>query len=220
MRIETWSYIETSSRRIFWVTAAGEAKLLDFGIAKLLSAEAGIDGDSPSTRFEDSVFTPEFAAPEQILGEPPSTATDVYQLGVLMFALTGTLPFSASGATRAERIKSALDQVPPRISEVAPRGYRKALRGDLDAIVSKALRKLPQERYATAAALSEDLKRYLDNEPVAARANLLGYRVRKFVRRYRAAVIGTAAAILALIAVTGFALYQMREAQLQRDSIP
>jgi eukaryotic-like serine/threonine-protein kinase len=103
------------------------------------------------------------------------------------------------------------------MSEVAPAAMRKALRGDLDAIVSKALRKLPRERYATAAALADDLKRYLHSEPVAARANLLTYRLQKFVRRYRGAVIGTAAAAAALIAATAFALYQMREAQLQRD---
>jgi tetratricopeptide (TPR) repeat protein len=104
-----------------------------------------------------------------------------------------------------------------RMSFAAAPESRKVLRGDLDAIVSKALRKLPQERYATAAALADDLKRYLGNEPVAARANLLGYRMRKFVRRYRGAVIGTSAAILALIAAAGFALFQMREAQIQRD---
>ena len=94
---------------------------------------------------------------------------------------------------------------------------RRALRGDLDAIASKALRKLPQERYATAASLADDLKRYLSHEPVGARSNLLGYRVAKFVRRYRAAVVATSVAILALISATTFALFQMREAQFQRD---
>ena len=202
------------------VTQAGQAKLLDFGIAKLLSAEASGDDDSTLTRVEESAFTPECAAPEQILGEPPSTATDVYQVGVLLFALlAGRLPQTMSGSTRAERLKSALESEPPRLSEVAPPALRRSLRGDLDAIASKALRKLPQERYATAAALAEDLQRYLDHEPVAARANLLGYRVRKFVRRHRGAVLGTSAAALALIAATAFALYQMREAQLQRDQL-
>jgi eukaryotic-like serine/threonine-protein kinase len=200
------------------VTQHGEAKLLDFGIAKLLNADTSADSESPPTRIEDTAFTPEYAAPEQILGEPPSTATDVYQVGILMFVLlAGRLPIAPDGATRAQRIKSALDSEPPRLSEVAPAEVRKSLRGDLDAIVSKALRKLPQERYATAAALADDLRRYLGNEPVAARANLLGYRMRKFVRRYRGAVIGTSAAIVALVASTAFALYQMREAQNQRD---
>jgi tetratricopeptide (TPR) repeat protein len=200
------------------VTEAGEAKLLDFGIAKLVTSEAGPDADSPPTRIEEAAFTPEYAAPEQILGELPSTATDVYQMGVLIFALlTGQLPLAAESATRAQRIKAALDADPPRMSEVAPAALRKALRGDLDAIVSKALRKLPRERYGTAAALADDLQRYLHSEPVSARAKLLAYRMQKFVRRYRGAVIGTAAAAVALIAATGFALYQMREAQIQRD---
>jgi hypothetical protein len=200
------------------VTEDGQAKLLDFGIAKLLGSEAGSEADAPATRIEDAAFTPEYAAPEQILGEPPSTATDVYQMGVLIFALlTGRLPLGKESTTRAERIKAALDEDAPRMSEVAPAALKKALRGDLDAIVSKALRKLPRERYGTAAALADDLKRYLNSEPVAARANLVTYRMLKFMRRYKSAVIGTAAAALALIAATAFALYQMREAQIQRD---
>jgi tetratricopeptide (TPR) repeat protein len=200
------------------VTREGVAKLLDFGIGKLLNPDADGDGGSTSTRLEDSALTPEYAAPEQFLGEPASTATDVFQLGVLMFVLlAGRLPIATQGTTRAERIKATLDTEPPRLSAVGESQARNALRGDLDAIVSKALRKRPQERYATAAALADDLKRYLGHEPVAARANLLGYRVRKFVRRYRAAVISTSAAILALIAATAFALLQMREAQIQRD---
>ena len=200
------------------VTRDGVAKLLDFGVGKLLHAEDDKDDGAPPTRLEDSALTPEYAAPEQFLGEPASTATDVYQLGVLMFVLlSGRLPIATQGNTRAERVKAALDTEPSRLSSAAARESRTALRGDLDAIVSKALRKQPQERYATAAALADDLKRYLGNEPVAARANLLGYRMRKFVSRYRAAVVGTSAAIVALILATGFALIQMRDAQIQRD---
>jgi eukaryotic-like serine/threonine-protein kinase len=198
------------------VTADGVAKLLDFGIAKLLNPDADATDVGAPTRIEDAALTPDYAAPEQLLGEPATTATDVYQVGVLMFVLfAGRLPFAAS-TSRAERIKAALDAEPPRLSAAALVS-RKELRGDLDAIVAKALRKLPQERYATAAALADDLKRYLGHEPVAARANLLSYRAGKFVRRYRAAVIGTSAAILALIAVAAFALIQMREAEIERD---
>jgi tetratricopeptide (TPR) repeat protein len=200
------------------VTADGAAKLLDFGIAKLLNPDPDGDGGSAPTRLEDSALTPDYAAPEQLLGEPASTATDVYQLGVLMFVLlAGRLPTPTAGSTRAERIRTALDGEPSRLSAAAVGDARKALRGDLDAIVSKALRRSPQERYSTAAGFADDLKRYLGNEPVAARANLLGYRMRKFVRRYRSAVISACAAILALIAVAAFAVLQMREAQMQRD---
>jgi eukaryotic-like serine/threonine-protein kinase len=200
------------------VTASGEAKLLDFGIAKLLGAEASSERESALTRIEESALTPDYAAPEQILGEPVSTATDVYQVGVLMFALlAGKLPLGPSDSTRAERIRSALDREPMRLSDVCAPQLRKALRGDLDAIVSKALRKLPAERYATAAAFAEDLSRHLSNEPIAAGTNLLGYRIGKFVRRHRTAVIASSVAIIALICTTGFALLQMREAQIQRD---
>ena len=200
------------------VSDDGVVKLLDFGIAKLLGAEQIADTDTAPTRVEDAALTPEFAAPEQILGEPASTATDVYQLGVLLFVLlAGRLPLMTVGASRSERIKKALETEAPRLSSVAPQQQRSVLRGDLDAIVEKALRKLPKERYATAAALADDLRRYLQHEPVQARAQAFGYRAGKFVRRYRAAVIGTSAAALALIAVTAFALAQMREAQIQRD---
>ena len=200
------------------VTREGVAKLLDFGVAKLLHAEADAAEGAAPTRLEDSALTPEYAAPEQFLGEPASTATDVYQLGVLMFVLlSGRLPIATQGTTRAERVKAALDTEPLRLSGAAARESRTALRGDLDAIVSKALRKQPQERYATAAAMADDLKRYLGNEPVAARANLLGYRMRKFIQRYRTAVIGSSAAIVALIVATGFALTEMRAAQIQSD---
>ncbi len=172
-------------------------------LLKLLIPEAdpGAEEASAPTRLEEAALTPEFAAPEQLLGEPATIATDIHQVGVLMFVLlAGRLPMTFVGTTRAERIKAALDGEPLRLSAVAPEERQRELRGDLDAIVSKALRKLPQERYATAAAMADDLERYLNHEPKSARANLLGYRVRKFVRRYRAAVTGTAAAALALIA--------------------
>ena len=199
------------------VASDGAVKLLDFGVGKLLSTDPAGEESAP-TRLEDAALTPEFAAPEQILGEAASTATDVYQLGVLLFVLlAGRLPFDAPQTSRAERVKVALSSEAPRLSEIAGSGRRAILRGDLDAIVAKALRKVPQERYATAAALADDLRRYLNFEPVAARAGALGYRARKFTRRYRAAVIASGLAVLALICATGFALIQMRAAQGQRD---
>jgi tetratricopeptide (TPR) repeat protein/tRNA A-37 threonylcarbamoyl transferase component Bud32 len=201
------------------IGADGNVKLLDFGVAKLLSAEAAETG-AQLTRIEDSAFTPEYAAPEQILGEPVSTATDVYQLGVLLFVLlAGRLPFLTAGANRSARIRTALGTEAPRLSEVTSPQLRKQLRGDLDAIVAKALRKRPDERYATAAALAADLRRYLDHVPVTARSGAAAYRLRKFVRRYRVAVIGTAAAMLALMATTAFALLQMRRVEAQKDEL-
>jgi tetratricopeptide (TPR) repeat protein len=199
------------------IASDGSVKLLDFGVGKLLSNDPAAEDNAP-TRLEDTAITPEFAAPEQILGETASTATDVYQLGVLLFVLlTDRLPFAAPQTSRADRVKVALSGEAPLLSDAAGAGRRQVLRGDLDAIVAKALRKAPQERYATAAALADDLRRYLNFEPVAARAGALGYRVRKFTRRYQAAVIASALAILALIAATVFAVVQMRAAQEQRD---
>lgn len=200
------------------ISTDGNVKLLDFGVAKLLSTDA-LETAAQLTRIEDSAFTPEYAAPEQILGEPVSTATDVYQLGVLLFVLlAGRLPLLTSGV-RSERIKAALDTVAPRLSDVAPAQLRKQLRGDLDAIVAKAMRKKPEERYASAAALAADLRRYLDHDPVTARSGASAYRLRKFVRRYRATVIGTAAAMLGLIVTSTLAWIQMRQAQSQRDEL-
>lgn len=202
------------------VTPAGQVKLLDFGVAKLVSAEPGSADESPPTRFEDAAFTPELAAPEQLLGEPPSTATDVYQVGLLLFALlAGRLPWAeGEGATRAQRMKSVDEEPEHLVDAVAPH-LRRVLRGDLDAIVARTLRPHAHERYATAAALADDLHRYLASEPVHARAGALGYRVRKFVRRYRAVVLSSSAAVLALIATTVLALIQLREARQERDQM-
>ncbi len=200
------------------VTAEGEVKLLDFGIAKLVGGDPADDEALP-TRMENIALTPEYAAPEQILGEPASTATDVYQLGVLLYLLlVGRLPFTRAGTTRGSRARAALDEVPPLLSQLSHGAGRDALRGDLDSIVAKALRKRPDERYATAAALSADLERYLHSEPVLARDGTVSYRVGKFVRRYRGPVLATAAALLALAATAGFALIQMHEARTQRKT--
>jgi tetratricopeptide (TPR) repeat protein len=197
------------------VTRDGQVKLLDFGIAKLL--DTGYTEGGELTRVEDAALTPEYAAPEQLLGEPPSTATDVYQLGLLLYVLlTGKHPVPHS-ATRAERVRAALDSVVPRASEIADTPDRASLRGDLDAILDMALRKNPAERYSTAQAMTEDLQRYLNDEPVAARRGAAFYRARKFVRRHTFATVGTAVAAAGLVLAMLFALGQAREAARQRD---
>lgn len=170
------------------------------------------------TRMEDAVLTPQYAAPEQILGEVPSTATDVYQLGMLLYVLlTGRHPLPQT-SSRSERLRAAIDSVLPRASEMAEGSVQRILRGDLDAILSVALRSAPDERYTTAQAFREELLRYLHHEPVLARSGASWYRLRKFVVRHRYSVATTAIAGIALCAALAFAVQQAREAVSQRDA--
>ncbi len=172
------------------VTAQGEAKLLDFGVAKILSP---IDGPAGVTRTSLRALTPEYASPEQVLGGATTTATDVYSLGVVLFELlTGRRPYRVPTGAPEEWAEAALHQEVARAPEV---------RGDLDAILRKALRKSPQERYATVDAFADDLRRHLDGRPVAARRGSLAYRTTKFAGRHRGALAATAMA-LAVLATT------------------
>jgi tetratricopeptide (TPR) repeat protein len=197
------------------VTADGTVKLLDFGVAKLLSADP--TRDATLTGFDGTAFTPEYAAPEQLLGEIPSTATDVYQLGMLLYVLlTGVHPLQSS-VGRVERVKAALDGRVRRASESVTGPTRKQLRGDLDAILSMAMRNYPDERYATAAALREDLERYLNREPVSAQRGAALYRARKFVLRHQLALGVVAVALASLCAALVFAFAQARSEAAQRD---
>jgi serine/threonine-protein kinase len=188
------------------VTPEGVVKLLDFGIAKLLDGESG--GDRSALTIDGGRFlTPHYAAPEQVRGEPLTTATDVYSLGVLLYLLLSDRHPTAEGCrTPAESIHALLESEPARLGL-----------GDLDNILGKALRKTPAERYPTVAAFADDLDRYLRHEPVSARPHSLVYRVRKFTRRNRTAVIAGLVTAAGLIGATAFSLEQMREARFQRD---
>jgi Tol biopolymer transport system component len=185
------------------VTAAGEPRLLDFGIAKLLVP----DGDPASlTRLSERFLTPEYASPEQIKGEPVSVASDVYALGVLLYELlTGQRPFRRRTPYELER--AVLEDDPTRPSDAA-RGepLRRRLKGDLDAIVLTAMAKEPEQRYDGAAALAADVRRHLAGQPVSARAANPVYLVRRWTRRHQGAVVsglaGAAVAVLAVVAVT------------------
>jgi eukaryotic-like serine/threonine-protein kinase len=193
----------------------GSVKLLDFGIAKLLSNDERDPGTQ--TRIEESALTPDYAAPEQLLGDAPSTATDVYQLGMLLYVLlTGRSPLP-SAASRAERIKASLDKRLPLASESCDPPLRNQLRGDLDAILAKALDIAPALRYPTAAALHDELVRYLNHVPVSVRGDNRLYLVGKFVARHRLIVGVTTTALVALCATLTFAIEQARSAAIERD---
>jgi len=174
------------------VTRDGAVKLLDFGIATLMRDETRPASDVDLAPAGMQPFTPEYAAPEQLSGGDLTTATDVYALGVLLHVLlTGSHPVAAALASA---------KVP-------------ALRGDLDSILAKALKKNPAERYPTASEFAADLRRYLNHEPVAARAGSFAYRTRKFVRRHRLAVGSALVTLLALVAGVVGTTWQAIEAR-------
>ncbi len=186
------------------VTASGQVKLLDFSIAKLIE-----DEDAPAatrlTHDSGSAMTPRYAAPEQINGAPVTTATDVYALGVLLYELlSGRHPTPPAAKSQAALAAAITDDEPVRLSAGAPVERRAELRGDLETILSKALKKDPAERYISVVEFADDLRRYLDHLPIAARRDAVGYRTAKFVRRHRRGVAATALAILLVAGIVGF----------------
>jgi len=215
------------------VTTDGHVKLLDFGIATLLSGPA----DSGSSTVTSRALTPEYAAPEQIAGGNVTMATDVYALGVLLYGLlVGEHPTAERGATDAAILLSLGARERRRPSHVAARlddadrsirelldarqttkdRLRRACHGDVDAIALQALKKRPEERYATVQALADDVRRYLTREPVLAHADSLRYRAAKLIARRHIEVTAAAAVILSLVAGTAIAVRQARASQAER----
>ncbi len=192
----------------------GTPRLLDFGTAKLLSPSAGGPG-SEFTRQGFQSFTPQYASPEQVLGNPITTASDTYSLGVLLYLLlTGVLPYELKEFTTAEMVRVICEQPPRR--PVLPGGGEKRLDADLEAIVLMALRKGPEERYLTAVQLAADVQAYLDGRPVTARRGTLRYRAGKFVRRHAIALLGAGLVLASLTAGVGGVLWQAKVANIER----
>jgi tRNA A-37 threonylcarbamoyl transferase component Bud32/tetratricopeptide (TPR) repeat protein len=195
------------------VTAEGEPKLLDFGIAKSLEADP-----DHHTRTADRFFTPNASAPEQLLGQAVGVGCDVYALGTLAYELlSGRAPFDFAGLRAAEIERLILQVAPPPMSERAPAPLKSTLQGDLDAIVATCLRKSPAERYANVGALDADLQRYLEGRPVTARAPTWVYRARLFVKRHRVAAALTAALATAILVSASALALQALELREQRN---
>ena len=201
------------------VTAQGQIKLLDFGIAKLL------DVDRPElTQTAAAPLTPLTAAPEQLLGLPITTATDIYALGLLLFELlTDTQPWLRVGGPIAQAVRVILDEPAPvpsrRAADTSDAPFPpRLLRGDLDAIVAKAVRKEPQHRYATVEALKGDIDHATCGEPVAARSGARLYVFGRTLRRYRWLTVAMAAVLISLAVGLGAAAWQARRAEIERDA--
>jgi eukaryotic-like serine/threonine-protein kinase len=227
------------------VTAEGNPKLLDFGIAKLLTSQPG--GDEPATTTVARVMTLAYASPEQIRGEGVTTASDVYSLGMILYQLlSGRRPYRLRSRRAAEVERAIFEQEPEAPSAVVtrpetrpgpeggepvtiapetaseqrqttPRRLQRTLRRDLDNIVLKALQKDAARRYATAVELGDELGRYLEGRPVHAQPDRRSYRLAKFVRRHRVAVAAIVAAVLALLIGLAVALWQAKVARAERE---
>lgn len=217
----------------------GQVKLLDFGIAKLLEHEGDAGAATLLTMEGGTALTPYFAAPEQVAGGAITTATDIYAAAVLLYLLlTGQHPAGPGSHSPAALVKAIVDTEPRWPSDAVasvktgeemardaaekrattPERIRRQLRGDLDTIVVKALKKSPEERYGSIAALADDLRRYLNREPISARPDTLAYRTAKFVHRNRLAVALAALAVIATVVGLVGTLLQARTARMQRDT--
>ena len=178
------------------VTKDGEPKLLDFGIAKLLTPDALTE--YPRTMAHERLMTPDYASPEQIRGEPITTATDIYSLGMLLYELlTGVRPFRTEGLRPTECERLICEATPAKPSAAGDR--RRELEGDLDGIILMALRKEPSRRYGSVEQVAEDIVRHLDGLPVTARPDTWRYRAGKFASRHRLAVAASMVVFLTLV---------------------
>jgi non-specific serine/threonine protein kinase/serine/threonine-protein kinase len=193
------------------VTSEGLPKLVDFGIAKLLSG----DTSTPEANMTAMPFmTPEYASPEQVRGGSVTTATDVYSLGVVLYELlSGRSPYRLTSRVPHELAQAICEQNPVRPSTMrAP----KRLHSDLDNIVLMAMRKEPERRYGTAQQLAEDIQRHLDGRPVRARHDTFSYRAGKFIRRQKVAVTAAALIVVTLLAGIITTTWQARVARAER----
>ena len=203
------------------VTSDGAPKLLDFGIAKILQPGGAMEASATMTGLR--LLTPEYASPEQVQGKPVTTATDVYSLGVVLYQLlTGQKPYRLKTGTPEEISRAITEQEPTRPSTVvaesdegskSPIRDSKLLRGDLDNISLKALRKEPERRYPSVEQFSEDIRRHLEARPIRARKDTIHYRATKFVQRNR---VATAAAMLVFVSLVGGIIATAWEARRAR----
>src|SRR6056297_221021 len=212
------------------VSDAGDPKLIDFGIAKVLQPE-GMNLELPETRIEQRPLTPEYASPEQLTGQPIGVASDIYSMGVMLYELlTGQRPYQISALSPAEAERVLLGTIPADPSLAVARGrdalpaglddpdqLKSRLRGDIDRIVMTAMRREPNERFVSLPAFREDIERHLAGQPVRARGASRLYRLSKFVGRHRVGVAATALAFVLLSAALVAVLIQVNEAQRQRD---
>jgi hypothetical protein len=196
------------------VSGDGTPRLLDFGTAKLLSP-ALIKSERELTREGFQSFTPQYASPEQVLGKPITTASDTYSLGVLLFVLlTGAPPYELKEMTTEEMLRVICQEPPRRPPHQA--NSQKRLDGDLEAILSKALRKEPEERYVSAESLVADVRAYLGGRPVEARHGTIRYRSTKFIRRHWFGLAATVALAGTLLAGAAGVVWQARVANEER----
>jgi eukaryotic-like serine/threonine-protein kinase len=197
------------------VDSEGRVRLLDFGIAKIID-------DNATLATTTALMTPDYAAPEQLGDATPTVATDVYALGAVLFELlAGRGAWRSEGASLPSIIRRVLADDPPLPSTLVAASdlpyAASAVAGDLDAIVMKAMRRKPHERYASVAALADDIGRYLELKPVAARGGSTSYTMARFVRRHRLPVAAAAAALLAILVGAGGIAWQARQTAIERD---